>query len=424
MRGPVIIMEKYIKRNIESVVMRLSKGFPVVMVTGPRQVGKTTMLRHINKNINYVSLDNLNARDLAISDPELFLETYKTPLVIDEFQYAPNLLSYIKIRVDEARFDRVFNSGDDVNVMYYLTGSQSFLSMKNVSESLAGRVGIIEMYGLSTNELNMQSDEIFIPEISELQKKKISNKPDSNKIFERIFKGSYPELYINENVTLNEYYEIYVKTYIEIDIRDLINISDEIKFMKFMTSIAARTGEELNITTVANDAEISVPTAQSWLSILVNTGLVILLEPFSNNVIKRTIKRPKIYFMDTGLACYLAKYPSAEILEASAYAGHIFETYVVSEIVKTFANNGKNFKRYLFYYRDDKKRQIDLIIDYNNKLYPIEIKKGKKPNGECTKNFEVLGNLNMEIGKGIVLCMCDEIFPIDRDNYYVPVNYI
>lgn len=424
MRGPVIIMEKYIKRNIESVVMRLSKGFPVVMVTGPRQVGKTTMLRHINKNINYVSLDNLNARDLAISDPELFLETYKTPLVIDEFQYAPNLLSYIKIRVDEARFDRVFNSGDDVNVMYYLTVSQSFLSMKNVSESLAGRVGIIEMYGLSTNELNMQSDEIFIPEISELQKKKISNKPDSNKIFERIFKGSYPELYINENVTLNEYYESYVKTYIERDIRDLINISDEIKFMKFMTSIAARTGEELNITTVANDAEISVPTAQSWLSILVNTGLVILLEPFSNNVIKRTIKRPKIYFMDTGLACYLAKYPSAEILEASAYAEHIFETYVVSEIVKTFANNGKDFKRYLFYYRDDKKREIDLIIDYNNKLYPIEIKKGKKPNGECTKNFEVLGNLNMEIGKGIVLCMCDEIFPIDRDNYYVPVNYI
>lgn len=417
-------MEKYIKRNIESVVMRLSKGFPVVMVTGPRQVGKTTMLRHINKNINYVSLDNLNARDLAISDPELFLETYKTPLVIDEFQYAPNLLSYIKIRVDEARFDRVFNSGDDVNVMYYLTGSQSFFSMKNLSESLAGRVGIIEMYGLSTNELNMQSDEIFIPEISELQKKKISNKPDSNKIFERIFKGSYPELYINENVTLNEYYESYVKTYIERDIRDLINISDEIKFMKFMTSIAARTGEELNITTVANDAEISVPTAQSWLSILVNTGLVILLEPFSNNVIKRTIKRPKIYFMDTGLACYLAKYPSAEILEASAYAGYIFETYVVSEIVKTFANNGKDFKRYLFYYRDDKKREIDLIIDYNNKLYPTEIKKGKKPNGECTKNFEVLGNLNMEIGKGIVLCMCDEIFPIDRDNYYVPVNYI
>lgn len=417
-------MEKYINRNIESVIEKMSKGFPVIMVTGPRQVGKTTMLMHINKNINYVSLDNLNARDLAISDPELFLETYKAPLVIDEFQYAPNLLSYIKMRVDEARLNNVLNSGKEVTTMYYLTGSQSFLSMKNVSESLAGRVGIIEMYGLSTNELNEKSDKVFIPEITELKKKNISSKCDSKKLFERIFKGSYPELYTNKSITLDEYYESYVKTYIERDIRDLINISDEIKFMKFMTSIAARTGEELNITTVANDAEISVPTAQAWLSILVNTGLVILLEPFSNNVIKRTIKRPKIYFMDTGLACFLAKYPNAEILEASAYAGHIFETYVVSEIIKTFANNGKNFKRYLFYYRDDKKREIDLIIDYNNKLYPIEVKKGKKPNGECTKNFEVLDSLNNEKGKGIVLCMSDEIFPIDRNNYYVPVSYI
>ncbi|HIQ91522.1 MAG TPA: ATP-binding protein [Candidatus Coprosoma intestinipullorum] len=417
-------MEKYINRNIESVIEKMSKGFPVIMVTGPRQVGKTTMLMHINKNINYVSLDNLNARDLAISDPELFLETYKAPLVIDEFQYAPNLLSYIKMRVDEARLNNVLSSGKEVTTMYYLTGSQSFLSMKNVSESLAGRVGIIEMYGLSTNELNEKPDKVFIPEITELKKKNISSKCDSKKLFERIFKGSYPELYTNKSITLDEYYESYVKTYIERDIRDLINISDEIKFMKFMTSIAARTGEELNITTVANDAEISVPTAQAWLSILVNTGLVILLEPFSNNVIKRTIKRPKIYFMDTGLACFLAKYPNAEILEASAYAGHIFETYVVSEIIKTFANNGKNFKRYLFYYRDDKKREIDLIIDYNNKLYPIEVKKGKKPNGECTKNFEVLDSLNNEKGKGIVLCMSDEIFPIDRNNYYVPVSYI
>ena len=417
-------MEKYINRNIESVIEKMSKGFPVIMVTGPRQVGKTTMLMHINKNINYVSLDNLNARDLAISDPELFLETYKAPLVIDEFQYAPNLLSYIKMRVDEARLNNVLNSGKEVTTMYYLTGSQSFLSMKNVSESLAGRVGIIEMYGLSTNELNEKPDKVFIPEITELKKKNISSKCDSKKLFERIFKGSYPELYTNKSITLDEYYESYVKTYIERDIRDLINISDEIKFMKFMTSIAARTGEELNITTVANDAEISVPTAQAWLSILVNTGLVILLEPFSNNVIKRTIKRPKIYFMDTGLACFLAKYPNAEILEASAYAGHIFETYVVSEIIKTFANNGKNFKRYLFYYMDDKKREIDLIIDYNNKLYPIEVKKGKKPNGECTKNFEVLDSLNNEKGKGIVLCMSDEIFPIDRNNYYVPVSYI
>ena len=349
-------------------------------------------------------------------------ENYEPPLIIDEFQYAPNLLSYIKIKVDEARFNNLTKS-KNFDAMYYLTGSQSFVSMKDISESLAGRVGIIEMNSLSFSELNGTYNDCFIPEIEELTKKQI-NKVTSKELFNRIFKGNYPELYVNKNISPEKFYESYVKTYIERDIRDLINISDEVKFMKFMTSMAVRTGEELNITTVANDAEISVPTASSYLSILVNTGLVILLEPFSNNVISRTIKRPKAYFMDTGLACYLAKYPSAEILEASSYAGHIFETYVVSEIVKSYMNNGKDFKRYLFYYRDEKKREIDLIIDINQKLYPIEIKKGKNPNKDCIKNFDVLNKLNNEIGKGIVLCMIDNIFPIDRNNYYVPISYI
>ena len=322
-------MKKYITRNVEKVVKNLSRQFPVVMVTGPRQVGKTTMLRHINKEINYVTLDDLNVRNLAVNDPELFLETYEPPLIIDEFQYVPNLLSYIKIKVDEMRIDKTFNDTKSFDALYYLTGSQSFVSMKNVSESLAGRVGIIEMNGLSTSELQGIDKMPFVPNILQL-KNNLNNKMETNKLFDRIFKGSYPELYVNENISVETFYSSYVKTYIERDIRDLINISDEIKFMKFMTSVAARTGEELNITTVANDAEISVPTANNWLSILVNTGLVVLLEPFSNNVIKRTIKRPKIYFMDTGLACYLAKYPSSDILEVSSYSGHIFETYVVS----------------------------------------------------------------------------------------------
>lgn len=418
-----IYMEKYITRNVEKVVKNLARQFPVVMVTGPRQVGKTTMLRHINREINYVTLDDLNARNLAVHDPELFLETYESPLIIDEFQYAPNLLSYIKMKVDEMRIDRTFNDTESFNALYYLTGSQSFVSMKNVSESLAGRVGIIEMNGLSTSELLGIDNIPFVPNIAQL-KKNVNNKMEINKLFDRIFKGSYPELYANENISIQNFYDSYVKTYIERDIRDLINISDEIKFMKFMTSVAARTGEELNITTVANDAEISVPTANSWLSILVNTGLVVLLEPFSNNVIKRTIKRPKIYFMDTGLACYLAKYPSSDILEVSSYSGHIFETYVVSEIIKSYANNGKDYKRYLFYYRDEKKKEIDLIIDYENILYPVEIKKGKRPNGECVKNFIVLNKLDNEIAPGVVLCMIDQIFPIDRKNYYVPISYI
>lgn len=419
-------MQKYINRNAENVVFDLSKTFPVIMVTGPRQVGKTTLLNYVSKElnnrVNYVSLDNIKDRTLAIEDPELFLETYKTPLIIDEFQYAPNLLSYIKIIVDNKRLEE-FDNNISSNGLYYLTGSQSFLSMKDISESLAGRVGIINLYGLSTRELNNDKSNLFVPEIDLLKQNKVKNLT-MEKLYERIFKGSFPETYKNENISLENYFESYVKTYIERDIRELINIKDEIKFMKFMVSIAARTGQELNLTEIANDAEISNPTANDWLSILVNTGLVILLEPYSNNMIKRVVKRPKLYFMDTGLACYLTKYPNPEILETSAYSGHIFETYVISEIVKSYMNNGLNAKRYLYYYRDNNQHEIDLIIEYNNKLYPIEIKKSKNPNKDSVKNFYVLNESNKEISNGIVLCMIDEIFPIDKDNYYVPISYI
>jgi predicted AAA+ superfamily ATPase len=378
----------------------------------------------MDKNINFVSLDDLRTRTLALEDPELFLETYKAPLIIDEFQYAPNLLSYIKIKVDKARMNELFGDKKEVTTMYYLTGSQSFLSMKNVSESLAGRVGIIELNGLSTREINKEKNRLFIPDIDNLKKEKKSIKYDLNTLYERIFKGSFPETYKNNNISLTSYFDSYVKTYIERDIRDLINISDEVKFMKFMVSVAARTGQELNLTEIANDAEISSPTANDWLSILVNTGLVILIEPYTNNIIKRVVKRPKLYFMDTGLACYLTKYPNYEILETSAYSGHIFETYVVSEIVKSFSNFLLNAKRHLYYYRDNNQREIDLIIEYNNKLYPIEIKKSKNPNKSAIKHFEVLKEENKEVSNGVVLCMCEEIFPIDKDNYLVPIEYI
>ena len=413
----------YINRSIEKEINSLSKQFPTILITGPRQVGKTTLLSYIaGKNINYVSLDNINDCALAVNDPELFLETYKQPLIIDEFQYAPELLSYIKIKVDQARLNSVF-SDNDILTMYYLTGSQSFSSMKNITESLAGRVGIIDLYGLSTREINNIKDRLFIPEIELLKKEKI-NKKSIDEIFSRIFKGSFPELYKNSELLVDKFYEGYVRTYIERDIRDLIHVTDEIKFMNFMTSIAARTGQELNLNEIANDAEISNPTANDWLSILVNTGLVILIEPYMNNIIKRVVKRPKIYFMDTGLACYLTKYPNSEILAVSAYSGHIYETYVVSEIVKSFTNNGLNAKRHLYYYRDNNQKEIDLIIDYNDKLYPIEIKKSKNPDKNYIKNFDVLKDTKKQIGNGIVLCMIDKIYPIDKNNYCVPIEYI
>lgn len=419
----------YINRNIEEKVVELSKQFPVLMITGARQVGKSTLLNYINnlkeEKVTYVSLDKIQNRTLAVEDPELFLETYKPPVIIDEFQYAPDLLSYVKIKVDEARLDEMFNNGKNVETLYYLTGSQSFLTMEKASETLAGRVGIIDLYGLSNRELNGLKSRPFVPEIEALRKEEVTTKYNTvQELYKRIFKGSYPEIYKNEDISLENYFDSYVKTYIERDIRKLINITDEIKFMKFMVSVAARTGQELNITEIANDAEISSTTANDWLSILKNTGLIVLLEPYTQNVIKRVVKRPKLYFMDTGLACYLTKYPSAEVLEASAYSGHIFETFVISEIIKSFTNNGMDAKRYLYYYRDNNGHEIDLIIDYNNKLYPIEIKKGKNPGHDAIKNFYVLNDLKKEIATCVVLCMADSIFPIDAYNYLVPIKYI
>lgn len=422
------MMKEYIHRNIENEIIEMSEQFPVIMITGPRQVGKTTMLNYIlndskKEKIQYVSLDDIRIREMAVMDPELFLETYKPPLIIDEFQYAPKLLSYIKIIVDQKRLDE-FKSNVSSNGLYYLTGSQSFLSMKEVSESLAGRVGIVDLYGLSSNEIIGRKDYLFIPKISLLKSREKVEILTQKELFSRIFKGSFPETYKNKNIKLETFFESYVKTYLERDIRNLINVKDEIKFRKFIVSVAARTGQELNLNDICNDVEISNPTANEWLSILVNSGLVFLLEPYSNNIIKRVVKRPKLYFMDTGLACYLTKYPSAEILENSAYAGAIFETYVVTEVIKSFTNHGLNAKRYLYYYRDNNKCEIDLIIDYNHKLYPIEIKKGKHPNKDCIKNFSVLSDLSDEVASGVVLCMMNEIYPVDRNNWYVPISYI
>ncbi len=420
-------MKEYINRNIEKHIKEISDIFPVIMITGARQVGKSTLLNYIvpkqKKNVNFVTLDNLDLRALAKEDPELFLETYPTPLVIDEFQYAPELLSYIKLKVDKYRLNE-FNSNKNSNGNYYLTSSQSFISMKNISESLAGRVGIIELLGLSTREIFDEESKPFIPDIEKLKKSKESKKLNIIELYERIYKGSYPEIYKNKIENVENFYESYIQTYIEKDIRKALNIKDELKFKKFMNSLAARTGQELNLSDIANDAEISVPTANDWLSILVNSGIIFLLEPYSNNLLKRIVKRPKIYFLDTGLACYLTKYPNAQILESSAYSGHIFETYVISEIIKSFINNGMNPKRYLYYYRDSNKNEIDLLIEYENKLYPVEIKKNKKPDKDSIKNFKVLDNLHKNIGNGIVLCNTNTIFPINKTNFAVPITYI
>lgn len=421
-------MDKYKKRTIEKSLNSLIDKCPVIMIAGLRQVGKTTLLNHLkatSKNkINYISFDNVLLRTQAQEDPELFLRTYETPIIIDEFQYVPELLSYIKIKVDNARENEMFGDGTEVGTMYYLTGSQVFQTMKNVSESLAGRIGILDLFGFSTRELNNEKEDIFIPDIKLLKKKeKLKNLPTLS-IFERIINGSFPEVNSASGRNREQFYETYIRTYLERDIRELINIKDEAKFVKFITSVAARTAQEFNAYEISKDVGVDSKTIDEWISVLKNTHLVYMLQSYSNNNIKKAVKKPKLYFMDTGLACYLTGYLSSETLEKSAYNGAIFETYIVSEIIKSFTNNGIDPRSRLYYYRDTNQKEIDLLIFNDNTVYPVEIKKSANPGKVAIKNFDVVKKFGCTVGNGTVLCMMENIMPIDENNYYVPIEYI
>jgi len=400
----------YIKRSIEKTVTYMSERFPAVLVTGPRQVGKTTMLREIaDDGRTYVTLDNPLIRDLAINEPGLFLERYEPPVIIDEIQYAPNLMEYIKMYVDEHK-----NMGD-----IWMTGSQMFHLMKNVSESLAGRVGILKMQGFSASELDGYEESPFLIDAKTLLEKAKQRDPKSLKeIYSRIFKGQMPGVYARD-IEPEIFYSSYVNTYIQRDIRELTQVADEMLFLKFLTATAARTSQMLNLSDIARDIGITTPTAKQWLSILITSGIVVLVEPFYNNLLKRVIKAPNLYFIDTGLCSYLTRWNNPESLEVGNMSGAIFETYVISEIIKSYQNKGINPP--ISYYRDKDKREIDLIIEQNENLYPIEIKKSATPKKDAVKHFSVLKKSGLEIQKGAVVCMVKDLIPLDKENWLVPV---
>lgn len=400
----------YIKRKLENTVIKASKNFPVVLVTGPRQVGKTTMLKRLaDNNRKYVTLDDMILRDLAKNDPQLFLERYAPPVLIDEVQYAPELLPYIKMRVDESK-----EKGD-----YWLTGSQMFYLMQNVTESLAGRVAVINMLGLSNSEIKGNDFDAFKPNTDELIKRaKSADKQSLHEVFKRIHKGSMPALYESDN-DIEMYYSSYVTTYLERDIRDLIQVGDLSSFLRFLTCCAARTSKMLNYAEIAKDVGITAPTAKTWMSLLISSGIITLVEPYHNNALKRIIKAPNIYFLDTGLCAYLTRWTNPEALEVSAMSGAFFETYVVSEIIKSYLNVGR--KPPIYYYRDSDKKEIDLIIEENGILYPIEIKKSSNPKRDAIRHFKVLKNKGLEVGEGAVISLVNDVIPIDKDNNMVPV---
>lgn len=296
--------------------------------------------------------------------------------------------------------------------------------MENVSETLAGRIGIINMYGLTTKEIHNKKNDLFVPTLENIKTTERIENFDINNVFERIIKGSYPKLYQNDNMKIKDCYSSYVATYIERDIRKLININNEGKFFKFITALAVRSGSILNLNDLASASEVSSATCENWLSILNNTGVIYILKPYFSNIEKRLIKAPKVYFMDTGLACYLTGYDDAFILSKSAYNVNIFETYVISEIVKNLSNNAINVNQKLFYYRDSNKVEVDLFIIENNEIFPIEIKMSSNPGKGGVKNINSLRNLNINLKDGLVICMANEIFPVDDKNYLVPVDYI
>lgn len=401
--------DKMYEREALKVIENINKTFKVLLVTGPRQVGKTTLLLSIKPdNMEYVTLDDVVLREQARKDPKLFLEEHPAPLLIDEAQYAPNLFSYIKIAVDKG----------DKNGMYWLTGSQQFHLMKNVSESLAGRVGIVNLNSFMYCEIVRNKSKVLFDPLNLKKAEKIN----VNELFKIIYKGGMPALYKDDNIDSNIYFQGYLDTYISRDVRELTEIGNVESFKKFIVSVASRTGEQLNYSTLADDAGISVPTAKSWLSILTSSGLVYLLEPYMSSELKRITHMPKIIFMDTGLAAFLAGWESARDLQLSPSAGHYLETYVISEIVKDY--NARGIRPNLSYYRDKDKKEIDLIIYKNNTLYPFEIKKTASPNKSMIKNFELLNKSNKNIGTGGIICLYDDLMHLDENNYIIPISSV
>lgn len=400
----------YIERALERVVKEISNTYPVLLVTGPRQVGKTTLLERVSDHDRkYVSLDDPVARRLAKEEPLLFLQRYEPPVIIDEIQYAPELLPYIKLHVDQNK-----RMGD-----FWLTGSQMFQMMKGVSESLAGRVGILPMQGLSLSELNQVPNEPYTTDTKRLlDRLKNAKQMSLNDIYTLIHKGSMPALHQTEQ-KVERFYASYVDTYIHRDIRDLTQVADEMQFQRFLTACAARTSQMVNYSEIAKDVGISSPTAKSWLSLLVSSGLVVLIEPYFNNALKRIVKAPNMYFMDTGLCAYLTRWTSSDALEVSAMSGAFFETFVVSEIIKSYLNAGK--RPPLFYYRDSDQKEIDLIIEDNGKLQPIEIKKSANPKPNAARHFSVLEKVDKKSVEGSVICMSSDLVPITEHNWAVPV---
>lgn len=401
----------YIKRDIEDVISDVSLSYSALILTGPRQVGKTTTLKKLMGNRNYVTLDDLEARRMAINDPELFLSMHPAPVLIDEVHYAPELFSRIKIEIDNGA-----GPGS-----YWLTGSQMFGLMRLAQESLAGRAAILRMSGLSQHEIYGSGPNMPIAFTLDALKKRAEQgrRTDTAGQFERIWKGSLPGHIGGKFPKRDIFYSSYIATYITRDIKDQSDIKDPLQFEDFVRAAACRTGQLLNVHSIAADVGISADTARRWLGYMEKSGVIFYLRPFSNNLLKRAVSTPKLYFFDTGLVAHLTKYSSPDILMNGAINGAILENYVVAEIIKTYTNAGQ--EAYMHYYRDTDAKEVDLIIESDGELHPMEIKKTASPGTELARSFKVLDKASIPRGLGAVVCTKQDFSALDRTAMIVPI---
>ena len=403
----------YIKRTLEQKILEINEDYSCLLLIGPRQVGKTTMLEHLmgGTNRQKVTLDDIENRRLAKTDPALFLELHPAPVLIDEVQYAPELFSYIKINVDNGAAPG----------SYWLTGSQAFQLMELAQESLAGRTAIVHMSALSQSEL--YGDHWSEPLSLNLQK--LNSRKEhlaacgSAEMFERIWNGGMPGHRSGRFKDRDVFYSSYIQTYINRDVTDMIPGVDKLLFADFIRAAACRVGQMLNTHDIAGDVGVSDDTAKRWLQVLEKSEVIFYLRPYSNNLLKRTVKTPKMYFFDTGLVAYLTKYSSPEILMNGAMNGAILENYTVSEIRKTWLNSAEECL--MHYYRDKDTNEIDMVVEADGELHPLEIKKSTNPGTELASAFKVLDKGAVPRGTGAILCLREELSAIDRSTFILPI---
>lgn len=403
----------YLERAMKAKVEELNLFFPCILVTGARQVGKSTMLQRIMpEGMRYVTLDDYMAAEYARKDPIGFLNEWGYPLCIDEIQYAPELLRAMKLRIDE--------QGQEPG-MYWLTGSQRFVMMKGVSESLAGRIGIVDLHSLSQREtgqapLNLAA---FDPEhpAEQVQQENLCSLRD---LFVRIHRGGYPRLIQQPGLSVAAYFSAYTQTYVERDVQALTQVSNLASFIKLMRSAAMRTGQQLVYSDLARDADISPKTAAAWISILQTSGIVELLEPYHVNTTKRLSKTPKLYFMDTGLCCWLAGWDNAEQLMNSGYAGAILETWVYGQLVRSFANAGE--RPQLTYYRDRNGAEVDFLLEKNGCLYPMEVKRSSTPSINDLRWVKHIPPGSNQLRPGIIFCTANSYTPLPFGAAAFPIS--